>query len=113
MKNEKPVTWVDSSLKDLLKFPIEARKEVGFQIGKVQNGENPDNWKPFDQVGAGVKEIRIDENNGIYRVMYVAKFEDAIYVLHSFQKKTQTTSKQDKDIAKARYKRVLAKRAKK
>lgn len=112
MNNEKPITWVDSSLKDLLKFPINTRKEAGFQLGKIQNGLNPDNWKPFDQVGAGVKEIRISEDKNIYRIMYVAKFEEAVYVLHSFQKKTKVTPQKDKEIAKVRYQRVLARRAK-
>ena len=53
------------------------------------------------------KEIRIREADGIYRVMYVSKFEEAVYVLHCFQKKTQTTSKQDKSIAEARYRAVV------
>jgi len=113
MKNEKPITWVDSSLKDLLKFTNNAKKEAGFQLGRIQNGLNPDSWKSFDKIGSGVKEIRISEENGIYRVIYVAKFEEAIYVLHSFQKKTRTTNKKDKDIAKTRYQRVLARRIKK
>jgi phage-related protein len=61
----------------------------------------------FDGVGAGVREIRIKDAQGIYRVMYVAKFEEAIYVLHCFQKKTETTSKHDKEIAETRYRSVL------
>lgn len=85
----------------------EPRKEAGFQLGKVQAGLEPDNWKPFDDVGAGTKEIRIRDAAGIYRVMYVAKFEEAIYVLHCFQKKTEATTKQDKTIAEARYRAVV------
>lgn len=75
-----------------------------FQLGKVQVGLDPDDWKPFDNAGAGTKEIRIRETSGIYRVMYVAKFEEAVYVLHCFQKKKKTsaTSKQDQGIALAR-----------
>ena len=65
-------------------------------------------WKPFDDVGAGTREIRIKDASGIYRVMYVAKFEEAIYVLHCFQKKTQVTSKKDKAIASARYRAVVS-----
>ncbi|MDM8546294.1 type II toxin-antitoxin system RelE/ParE family toxin [Candidatus Venteria ishoeyi] len=107
MNNEKPITWVDSALKDLLKFPDKAKRETGFQLHRIQYGEDPDNWKPFNQIGAGVREIRISEDNGIYRVMYVAKFEEAVYVLHAFQKTSQTTTKHDKDIASARYQRVL------
>lgn len=65
-------------------------------------------------MGAGTKEIRIKDASGIYRVMYVAKFEEAIYVLHCFQKKTRGTSKQDKAIAGARYRAVVnARREKK
>ena len=70
----------------------------------------PSNWKAFDELGAGTREIRIREASGIYRVMYVAKFEEAIYVLHCFQKKTQLTSKQDKAIAMARYRAVVSAR---
>ena len=95
------------SYDDLLAFPKDARKEAGFQLGKVQAGLEPDDWKPFDDVGAGTKEIRIREADGVYRVMYVAKFEEAIYVLHCFRKKTQVTSKRDKAIAAARYRAVV------
>ena len=107
MSQEKPIKWEGSSLKDLLKFPLKAKREAGFQLDKIQNNQEPDNWKSFEQIGAGVREIRISEDNGIFRVMYVAKFEDAIYVLHAFQKKTQVTSKRDKDISKARYQYLL------
>ena len=95
-------------------FPSDARKEAGFQLGKVQAGLEPAGWKPFDDVGAGTREIRLRDASGIYRVMYVAKFEEAIYVLHCFRKKMQATSKQDKTIAAARYRAVIiARRAKK
>jgi phage-related protein len=110
MTQEKEIRWVGSSYQDILNFPVEPRKEAGFQLGKVQAGLEPDNWKPFDDVGAGVKEIRIRDAVGIYRVMYVAKFEEAIYILHCFQKKTQVTSKQDKEIAAIRYRAVINER---
>ncbi|GAR44705.1 hypothetical protein NGUA14_00926 [Salmonella enterica] len=92
LSNEKEIRWVGSSLEDLLAFPITVRKAVGYQLHKIQYGIEPDDWKPFSEIGAGVNEIRIRDNNGIYRVMYVAKFEEALYVLHSFQKQTQQTS---------------------
>ncbi len=79
----------------------------GLPVGKVQAGLEPADWKPFDDVGAGTREIRIREASGIYRVIYVAKFEEAIYVLHCFQKKTQVTSKQNKTVAAARYRAVI------
>jgi len=107
MNQEKEIRWVGSSYQDILKFPVEPRKEAGFQLGKVQAGLEPDDWKPFNDVGVGTKEIRIRDATGIYRVMYVAKFEQAIYVLHCFQKKTEATTKQDKAIAETRYRAVV------
>ena len=107
MEDEKSIRWVGSSYEDLLAFPKDARKEAGFQLGKVQAGLEPADWKSFDDVGVGTKEIRIRDASGIYRVMYVAKYEEAVYVLHCFQKKTQTTSKQDKTIAAARHRAVV------
>jgi phage-related protein len=107
MSREKEIRWVGSSYDDLLAFPEEARRQAGFQLSKVQAGLDPDNWKPFELVGAGTREIRIHEAEGVFRVMYVAKFVEAIYVLHCFQKQTQATSKQDRETAEARY-RALA-----
>jgi phage-related protein len=110
LRDEKQIRWVGSSYGDLLAFPKDARKEAGFQLGKVQAGLAPTDWKPFDDVGAGTREIRIRDASGIYRAMYVAKFEEAIYVLHCFHKKTQVTSQQDKVIAAARYRAVVSAR---
>ena len=104
--NQKEIRWIGSSYDDLLAFPREARRTAGFQLGRVQAGLDPEDWKPFDDVGAGTKEIRIRDTGGIYRVMYVAKFEEAVYVLHCFQKKTRRTRKQDIVIAAARYRAV-------
>jgi len=107
MADEKEILWVGSAYNDLLAFPKEARKEAGFQLGKVQAGLEPADWKPFDSVGAGTREIRIRDASGAYRVMYVAKFEESIYVLHCFQKKTQATSKHDIAVAAARYRAIV------
>ena len=106
MELEKEIRWVGSSYNDLLAFPDESRRQAGFQLAKVQAGLDPDNWKPFDIVGAGTREIRINEQEGAFRVMYVAKFVEAVYVLHCFHKKTQATSRQDREIAEARYRAV-------
>mgnify|MGYP001559580372 CR=1 FL=1 len=108
--DEKEIRWVGSSYDDLLAFPKVPRRETGFQLGKVQAGLDPTDWKPFDEIGAGTREVRISDAKGTFRVMYVAKFEEAIYVLHCFQKKTHATSKQDKDIATARYRAVVSAR---
>lgn len=103
----KPIEFLGSSLDDLRMFPASARSEAGHQLDQVQNGREPDDWKPMPTVGQGVKEIRIRDVAGAFRVMYVAKFADVVYVLHCFQKKTQKTSKGDIDLAEKRY-RVLA-----
>ncbi len=110
MDDEKQIRWVGSAYDDLLAFPTDARREAGFQLGKVQAGLEPTDWKPFDDVGAGTREIRIRDASGIFRVVYVAKFDEAIYVLHCFHKKTQVASKQDKSIAATRYRAVVTAR---
>jgi phage-related protein len=110
MNVEKEIRWLGLSYDDILRFPDDPRREAGFQLGKIQAGLAPDNWKSFDDVGPGTREVRIRDSSGIFRVMYVAKFEEAIYVLHCFQKKTEATSKQDKDIAEVRYRTVVQKR---
>lgn len=107
---EKPIHWMGSSFEDLLVFPREAKRQAGYQLSRIQGGIDPTDWKPFPQVGAGVREIRIREEGNAYRVMYVAKFEEAIYVLHCFEKKTQATSKHDKQVATDRYKALIEKR---
>ena len=107
MDDDKQIRWLVSAYDDLPTFPKDARKESGFQLGKVQAGLELANWKPFAEVGAGTREIRIREANGIHSVMYVAKLEEAIYVLHCFQKKTQVTSKQDRAISTARYRAAV------
>jgi phage-related protein len=99
-----------SSLKDLKDFPEAALKEAGRALRKIQAGHDPDNWKPFETVGTGTKEVRIRVSQNQYRVLYVAKFEEGIYVLHCFVKKTEKTSKHDIDIGKERYKAVLKRR---
>jgi len=100
MKNLK---FVGSSLDDLREFPLGARKAAGYQLHQVQNGQEPDDWKPLTTVGKGVREIRI-HIEGQYRIIYIAKFEETIFVLHAFQKKTQKTSPLDINLAKNRYK---------
>lgn len=103
----KPVEFCSNSLDDLRAFPLPARREAGHQIDLVQHGHDPDDWKPMVSVGRGVREIRIRDAIGAFRVIYVAKLADAIYVLHCFQKKTQKTSKADLDLAAKRYRDLV------
>lgn len=84
-----------------------ARREAGFQLDQVQQGGEPDDWKPMPTIGKGVREIRIRDEAGAFRVIYVAKFADAIYVLHCFQKKTEKTSKADIELAETRYRELV------
>jgi phage-related protein len=92
-------------------FSPDARREAGRQLSQVQFGLDPDHWKPFNEVGRGAKEIIIDQQDGWYLVMYVAKFEEAVYVLHCFKKKSNATSKHDKALDKARHDSVIAERS--
>ncbi len=108
----KPVIFVGSSLRDLKAFPQSARREAGFQIANVQRGDDPDDWKPMKNIGPVIMEIRVHEN-GEFRGIYVAKFEEAVYVLHCFHKKTQKTRRHDIDLARKRYKEMLEERVKK
>jgi phage-related protein len=103
----KTAIFCATSLKDLRDFPEDARKEAGHWIDGIQRGEEPDDWKPMPPVGDGVREIRIHEASGAFRVFYVAKFEKHIYVLHCFQKKTQKTSKADIELGRKRYRDLI------
>ena len=99
---DKPLIWLGSSRRDLRLFPALARRLVGFQLRRVQQGLDPDDWKPMQTVGPGVREIRI-HIAGAHRVFYVATRPEAIYVLHAFEKKTQKTSAQDLRIGRDRF----------
>lgn len=101
----KPVLFIGSSRDDLREFPAEVRRVLGDELLRVQNGLMPVDFKPLKDVGKGAYEIRV-HLNGAWRVIYVAKFADAIYVLHAFEKKTQKTSQKDMELAKRRYKLI-------
>jgi len=100
----KPVRFVGSARDDIGTFPKAARLRAGHELFMVQVGRDPDDWKPMSSVGVGVCEIRVRDPSGAYRVIYVAKFTDAVYVLHAFHKKTQKTARGDLELAKQRYK---------
>ncbi len=99
----KPVCFLGDSLKCLRAFPREARQDAGRQLDRVQRGQRPDDCKPMPAIGKGVEELRIWDDSGTFRVIFTAGLADAVYVLHAFQKKTQTTAKQDLAIAKTRF----------
>ena len=101
----KELFFVGTTLDDLRGFPKEVRREVGFQLDRVQNDLVPYNWKPFKIVGPSVREICI-HIDGEHRVIYVANIRDSVYALHAFQKKTQKTKKIDIEIARNRFKQI-------
>lgn len=103
----KPVEFFGDSLDALRSFPEGARREAGYQIDKVQHGAEPDDWKPMATIGSSVKEIRIWDEAGAFRVVYLAKLADAVYVLHCFHKKTQQTSERDIRLARKRFKELM------
>ena len=89
--------------------PQAARREIGYQLSLIQVGHSASDWKPIPLVGTGVIEIRVHAD-GEYRVFYVAKFEDAVYVLHVFAKKTRKAPSLDVDLGKKRYRELLERR---
>ena len=108
--SDKPLVWLGSARRDIRAFPSDARRRSGFQLRKVQQGLDPDDWKPMTSVGPGVREIRI-QTDLAHRVLYVATFDDAVYVLHAFEKKTRKTPAHDMTLARDRYRALLKRRA--
>jgi len=109
----KPVRFTGNAKDDPSASPKSARTRAGYELFMVQAGRDPDDWKPMPTVGPGACEIRVRDQAGAFRVVYVAKFEDAVYVLHAFQKKSRKTSPSDLKLARQRYRdaRDLAKGA--
>jgi phage-related protein len=106
-ETSKPVVFRGSALDDLRAFPATVRRDAGYQLNRVQKGSEPSDWKPMTTMGSGVREIRIRDEEGVFRVIYVAKFDSAIYVLHCFQKKTRATNQADINVGKSRYRDLV------
>lgn len=83
------------------------QETAGFQLFKVQQGKESDDWKPMPTVGSGVQELRVRDERGAYRMFYVAKFGGAVYVLHVFEKRSQKTARADLELGKSRYADLL------
>lgn len=103
----KDIEFRGSSLDDLRSFPATVMRDAGFQLDRLQHGLLPNDYKPMPSVGSSVAELRLWDEAGTFRVIYVAKFENTVYVLHCFQKKTEQTAKKDIDLAAKRYKALL------
>jgi len=107
----KRLLWLGSARRDIRMFPKPARRIAGFQLLRVQDGLEPNDWKPMASIGAGVQEIRI-HTEAEHRVCYVARFLEGIYVLHAFEKRTRKTSRGDLELARTRYRELLEHRRK-
>lgn len=103
----KELEFLGDSLKALSEFPRDGRQAAGYQLRRVQDGLPPEDFKPMPVIGAGIEEIRVWGSTGTYRVLYVARLADRVYVLHAFQKKTQQTATREKEIAKRRFKQLM------
>ena len=99
----KKLEFLGDSKKVLKEFPIKAQRYFGFELWNAQTGEQPKDFKPMPSIGAGVEEIRVWVESGTYRVIYLARRPEAVYVLHAFQRKSQATGKNDLDPARKRY----------
>jgi phage-related protein len=102
----KALKFVGSSQDDIRAMPTAVRHAMGLELMRVQFGGMPVDFKPMHEVGAGAYEIRVRDAGGAFRTIYVAKFADAVYVLHAFQKKTQKTRKEDIELAAKRYRMI-------
>lgn len=102
----KPIEWAGDSKDAVRDFPATVRLELGYQLRRVQEGLDPTDWKPMAGIGASVREIRIRDAAGAFRVAYVARFSAAVFVLHAFRKKTQRTAKHDIELAAVRYREI-------
>ena len=106
----KQVRWLGDSRERIREFPDAAMREAGYQLERVQAGKEPADWKPMPSVGLGVSEIRVRDASGAFRLIYVARFSEAVYVLHAFQKKARKTAKADIELARRRFKALAEER---
>ena len=95
----KPISFLGDSRDVLRSFPDSARYRAGVELRAVQKGLEPDDWKPMTTIGSGVREIRIRDASGAFRIVYLATLPDLVLVLHAFQKKTQQTAQRDIELA--------------
>ena len=107
--SDKPAQWLGSSRSDVRAFPRDARRLTGFQLRRVQQGLDPVDWKALPSVGPGVREIRIHTALE-HRVLYLARFVEAIYVLHAFEKRTRRTPKRDLKLGRQRFQALVSQR---
>jgi len=106
---DKPLLWLGTSRTDVRTFPAVARRLAGFQLRRVQQGLDPNDWKPISAVGPGVRELRIRVGDA-YRVFYIATFDEGVYIIHAFAKKARKTPRRDIEIGRERFRALIATR---
>lgn len=110
---EKRLEWLGDSRKALQGFPESAQRIAGFELRNIQKGFQPADFKPMPSIGKGVEELRVWVEQGTYRVIYIARLPEAVYVLHAFQKRTQQTTQRDIALARTRLEHLLQSRMQK
>lgn len=106
---DRPLQWLGASRSEVRAFPRDAKRLAGVQLRRVQQGLDPLDWKPMSTVGPGVREIRVHTALE-HRVLYIANFAEAVYVLHAFEKRTRKTSSRDQDLARQRFRALISQR---
>jgi phage-related protein len=105
LRSGKPLVFLGSALRDLERLPERARSRLGGELEALRTGGQPRHWKPMPAIGTGVREIKVAAG-GAFRAFYVATFNDAIYILHVFQKKSQKTARLDIELGRVRFRMI-------
>jgi phage-related protein len=107
--SESRIKWEGDSNKEIRKWPKDVRQNIGAELDRLDNHEEPLDSKPMGQSARGISELR-DEHMGVwYRLLYAFQY-GWVYVLHCFFKKTNQTSQGDLNLAKERLKAVKARK---
>ena len=105
------VVWEADSREILQSFPDAARQNFGFELWRLQQGEKPSDYRPLPSIGTGVFELRDQDERAWYRIVYLSRINDVIYILHCFEKKSRKMPKREFETAKQRLKAVKARLA--
>jgi len=105
------IAWEGDSREVLKSFPEDIRQNFGFELWELQLGERPSDYRPLTSIGPGVFELRDQDERAWYRVVYLSRINDVIYVLHCFEKKSREMPRKDFEKAKQRLKAVKARLA--
>jgi len=106
----KPLLWLGTARSDVRNFPEIVRGKVGHELFQIQQGLTPSDWKPMTSVGPGVMELRIHAG-GAFRVIYLARHEEGVYVLHAFKKRSRQTRTVDIELAQKRLRDLIRSRS--